>query len=124
MLAFLDLAPTPWTCLTETRASIVDLSGYDFSINETNCDAIGKSDRMSVYISHKGKSERALIFEYDPIERNPIPTLSFDSEGNLLITIASVATVFHQLHEWRERKITYNIGKEYYPAPERWPGER
>jgi hypothetical protein len=124
MLAFLDLAPTPWTCLTEKRASIVDLSGYDFSIRETNCDAIGKSDWMSVYISHTGKSEHALIFEYDPMEQNPIPILSFDPEGNFLITIASVATVLHEEHEWRGRKITYKIGKEYYPAPEQWPGER
>jgi hypothetical protein len=126
MLAFLDLAPGPWTCITETRETIVDLSGYGFLVKETNCDAIGKSDWMSVYISRAGRdrNRRSLISEYDPMERNPIPDFTVDPDGNLLITIASVATVFHQEREWGGKKIAYNIGKEYYPEPERSPGER
>jgi hypothetical protein len=54
----------------------------------------------------------------NPIEHNPNPAFSVDTEGDLLISIASVATVIRQEHEWRGENITYDVGKEYYPEPE------
>lgn len=111
-------------CQTDTVDTVHGLLGYDILVTDTNCDAIGNSDRVQVHISHAGQSERDVIFEYDPIERPWVPTFSTDAVGNLLISISAVATVFRQEHVWRGKTIAYNIGKEYYPEPKPPAGQR
>lgn len=93
-------------------------------IVETDCDAIGKWDRVSVYLYEPNENKSDPIFEYEPPEVNRLPAFSVDAEGSLLVSIATVGTVFRQEHVWRGKNITYNIGKEYDPEPEPSLGER
>ena len=47
-LAAIGLVPTPYTCMTETKTRITNLSGGDFEITDTGCDTLAKEEFVSV----------------------------------------------------------------------------
>jgi hypothetical protein len=117
-LASMGFAPNPYVCLDDTIDDI-QISDYDILLVDTSCDAIAKSDRISVSISRSGSRKGELIFEYDPMDYNRLPSFSVDGRGSLLVSIAAVATVFYEKHEWTGGNINYRVGREYYPEREK-----
>jgi hypothetical protein len=114
-LASIGLAQGPDTCLTETRETISDLSGYEFLVTETNCDTLAKTNWVRVFVSRAGDSKRDLIFIYDPTDDTLVPNIAVDPNGNIAISIAAVEAIVQQEREWRGAKVAYSIGKVYFP---------
>jgi hypothetical protein len=104
----MGFAPNPYICLADAVDDI-QIRGYDIRLVDTNCDAIAKSDRISVSISRSGSSESELILEYDPMNYNRLPSFSVDERGSLSVLIAAVATIFYQKDRWSGGNIIYNI---------------
>lgn len=119
----MGFAPNPYFCLDDAIDDI-QFSDYDILLVDTNCDAIAKSDRTSVSISHSGSPKGELIFEYEPMDYNRLPTFSVDDGGSLLVSIGAVATVFYEKHKWTGGNIKYKVGREYYPEREKLPPTR
>jgi hypothetical protein len=115
ILAAVGLAPTPYTCITETRKKIPNLSGFDFEITETDCSTLGEDASISVFVSKAGDNTKALLFKYGPAVDDLLPSLVVHNESNLSISIPIVSDVRFQEHRWRNMSIDYNIGHIDYP---------
>jgi hypothetical protein len=121
VLASIEFAPSPFACLTATRKTIVNPSGYNLAVTETDCGTLAKSDRIKVLVSAWPEAPHDLIFEYDPSEPDSLPAIKIAPDGDLSISLATVGTVFVQNRNWRGHAIKFNIGREYDPLPEREP---
>jgi hypothetical protein len=110
ILASVGLAPTPYTCITETRKKIPNLSGFDFEITETDCSTLGEDASISVFVSKAGGNTKTLIFKYGPAVDGLLPSIVMHNEGNLSISIPIVSDVVFQEHKWQNISIAYNIG--------------
>ena len=109
----------PNACLTETHKKIIDLSGLDFEISETNCDVIAKEDWVDVSVARTGWGGKTLLFRYDPGHPdNPLPTISRPDPRTIHIAIPWVSEILLRQYTWQGMAVTYDIGRVEYPAPE------
>lgn len=115
VLARLGLIWTPYTCITETRQKILNLSGYDFAITETDCSTIVEDASVSVYVSVTGERGRALLFKYGPASDTILPSITVSDRGHISISIPVIADVYLQRHRWCKASIDYDIGRVIYP---------
>ncbi|MEZ5785258.1 MAG: hypothetical protein R3D62_01940 [Xanthobacteraceae bacterium] len=106
------------TCHTESDRTIRDLSGLDFDIATTYCSTLVKTEHTKVYVSEKGRRDPKLIFEYDPIYWQRLPSISVPTTDRILITVPAVSSVVSRRHRWRGMWIDYDIGKIDDPGSE------
>jgi len=116
-LVLVELVWAPGACITETRQKIANLSGFDFEISETDCDAIAKTASVSVFVSTAGRNEKALLFEYDPYPTGPLPSIVVFDQGNISISTSDISEVIFQACKWKNSSIAYDIGNIEYPDP-------
>jgi hypothetical protein len=125
-LAYLGIIPKPFACNSETKRLVTDISGGDFEITYTNCDALAKEEFVSVYVTRtKGSgnpilakllNKRTLLFRYDPaMVDSPLPLVTTSSPGKVLISIPRVSSVLFQRRSWERTSIDYNIAQIDYP---------
>ena len=115
-LAFIDLAPNPYTCVTNDLKTIADLSGYRLSVKETDCDAIAKTDSIRVFIAKAGQGGGELIFQYGPILNATPPEFHVNARGDIVIAVSEIADIWVQRSRWRDVSIEYQIGRVQYPS--------
>ena len=58
--------------------------------------------------------EKTEIFKYEPDERNPLPVISMTPDHRIVISVASVASIYFKVEDWRGTPVEYNIGVVYY----------
>jgi len=126
-LAYIGVVPAPYTCSSETEKRIVDISGYDFEIVDTDCDALAKEEFVSVYVSKtegnknpllvKLLGRKTLLFRYDPAMWNsPLPLVTASGPNRILVSIPRVSSVLFQRRNWEHILINYDIGHVDYPG--------
>jgi hypothetical protein len=108
-------------CTTEILKTVYDLSGFDFEISETDCDALSKDASVSVLASKHGETKKTLLFKYDPIWYASMPLITPLDQRTVRISIPRVSSLFFQRDSWDGLSITYDIGVIDYPEakPER-----
>lgn len=110
----------PWrgpACITKSRKTISDPSGYDFEITDTYCSAIAHTATAYIYGWKRGERERTLLFEYDPVEIAGLPTVQLSAD-KIVITVPKVSSIFARRQTWRGMQIDYNVGRVIYPTKE------
>jgi hypothetical protein len=75
LLAIVGLAWTPFSCTTEVRARVAGISGFDFEINETDCDTLAKDASISVFASRTGRAKKTLLLKYGPAGVEELPVI-------------------------------------------------
>src|SRR6266446_1251074 len=122
LLTLVGLAPHLNPCITETHKKIINLSGFDFEMRETDCSTLVKDASVSVFIAKTGEQKKTLLFKYDPVlqyeqgvYRTVLPSVRFTAPGVLSIAISKVSTVFFQHDIWESLSIDYDIGLIIYP---------
>ena len=116
-----------FTCTTEERLKIENLSGVSFEVVDTACDTLAKEEAIEIYARRahpKGIrifsglwDRRTLLFRYDPGNPDtPLPSITRPSQSTILISIPDVASVLEQKHEWSNMSVKYDIGRVDYPA--------
>ena len=117
-----------FTCTTEERLNIDNLSGISFEVVDTACDVLAKDEVVEVYarkaypkgirIFSRLWDHRTLLFRYDPGTVNPdtpLPSITHLSQSTILISIPHVASVLEQKREWMNMSVKYEIGYVEYP---------
>jgi len=117
-LVVVELVWAPGACITETRQEIANLSGFDFEISETDCDAIAKTASISVLVSTAGGHEKALLFKYVPADDGTLlPSIAVSAQGGISISISKVASIYSKIQKWNNSSVDYDIGYVHYPDP-------
>ncbi len=125
-LAYIGVVPAPYTCSSETEKRIVDISGYDFEIVDTDCDALAKEEFVSVYVSKTEGNKnpllarllrrKTLLFRYDPgMWNSPLPLVTASGPNKILVSVPIVSSVLFQRRDWEHAHISYDIGHIDYP---------
>jgi hypothetical protein len=64
------------SCTTQTRRTFYNMSGFNFVVNETDCDSIGKQTWISVLVARGGRAPKNLLLQYVPAEYDvPYPVI-------------------------------------------------
>ena len=116
LLATVGLAPRPYTCLTETRGKISGLLGYDFEISETDCSTLSKDASISVFASKAGRTNKVLLFKYDPAGVDELPMLASVDQRTIQISVPRISIVMFGRDNWEDVSVIYSIGVIDYPA--------
>jgi hypothetical protein len=102
-------------CITETRGKISGVAGFDFEINETNCDFIGKEDWISIFVSRPGRPQKTLLFQYDPSDVYPFPVITPIGEHRVQISVPWIAEELFRRDGLKGLSVVYKIGGVQYP---------
>ena len=102
-------------CSTRILARIPKISGYDFEITETDCDAIAKESWISVFASKQGDGDKTLLFKYDPIYYEPIPEITPLDGNTAKISVPKIAVLLYQRDKWQSLRIHYDIRAIVFP---------
>jgi len=105
-------------CITETRKTISNLSGFNFEITETNCDTLAKEGWITIFASRVGENRKTLLFEYDG-DDDPLPDIRVSYDHNITISIPVVASIHTQHRKWKYGTIEYKIGRIAFPSVEK-----
>ncbi len=114
-------------CQAEKKLEIDDPAGYRFEVEYKSCDTLAKEEYVSVYATRvssksaglfsKWKDQRMLLFRYDPgREDNPLPSVTWPSQSEILISIPEVSSIEYQNYEWEQMSVKYSIGRVDYPT--------
>jgi len=95
--------------------NLTDISGYDFEITETSCDAIAKWGEVSIAAAPTGHQPKTEIFNYDPIAGRPFPTIRVSADRRILISVPDIYEIRVRLFQLGDVPITYDIGDIVYP---------
>lgn len=102
--------------IRETREKIVNLSGFDFEIIETNCDRLAKEDWITIFASKAGENRKTVLFEYVPNSYDdPLPVIRVSGDHNITISIPAISSIRVQHFKWQHGSIDYEIGHIDFP---------
>ena len=103
-----------------TTISTSSIAGLRFRVEDTDCDTLAKEEWVSVYGFADRDRGRTLLFKYDP-GSYPLPpiTIHLPDPKTIIIAAPSVSSVEFQLDTWNNRSIRYDIGRIYYPQPDK-----
>jgi hypothetical protein len=111
------LAPLIGACSTEVKRQIRDLSGFDFEIDETECDLLAKDAGSSILISSAGEDKKTVLFKFGPVDDDLLPRINVDKlHSTVLISISHISFIYLQTDRWRNMTIRYDIGHVDYPS--------
>jgi len=102
-------------CITESRGKMLNISGHNFEISETNCDFIAKEDHINVLASKPGQTKQTPIFVYSP-GRDPMPVIRSTGPHSIRISIADISSEILRMNNWEGLSIEYDIGEITYPS--------
>jgi hypothetical protein len=115
-LASVGLVPTFRTCITETRETVRNVSGFDFEISETDCSTLGEDASISVFASRSGQIRKTLMFKYGPAGVNPMPAITSIDPHTVQISVPRISDLIMQRSNLEGLSINYNIGIKDYPG--------
>jgi hypothetical protein len=111
------LAPLIGACSTEVKRQIRDLSGFDFEIDETECDLLAKDAGSSILISNTGEHKKTVLFKFGPADDDLLPAIKVDKQHSIvLISISHISFVYLRKDRWRNMTAKYDIGRVDYPG--------
>ena len=101
------------------------MAGWDFEVEDTNCDTLAKDDAVSVfavspqmnkYRASRWITPRRLVFKYDPggPDETP-PAITATGKDRVLISLPRASSVFSKKSTVGDTDVDYNIGKIDYP---------
>lgn len=108
--------PAHDTCTTTVLAAIVGVSGYDFEIQDRDCDLIANLDEVTVVVSRNGGTEKAPIFRYIPWKQPVVPRIEVIGERKVRISLAKVSSVDLCAESWQGLTIIYDVDHVSYPS--------
>jgi hypothetical protein len=104
-------------CITETRMRIPGLAGFDFEVNETDCDTLAKDAAISVFVSKAGHGRKALLIKYGPYSYpNDLPLITQSGTDAFDITIKRVSDIVCYNRTWKGLHFNYDISFVEYPS--------
>lgn len=102
-----------------------DLSGMQFEVTYTSCDAISHWDEVTVYVSKSASRESWLeksldlktpIFTYDPWNwDSPPPSIKALGDRRVQISVPKLTYVYFRAKKWNDVYINYDIRYVQYP---------
>jgi hypothetical protein len=110
------LVRAPHTCITETRTKLLNVSGFDFEISETDCSTLGEDASISVFASKSGQPGKTLLFKYGPAGTDPVAVITSVDEHTVQISVKRISDVVFQKDSWEGLSVNYNIGFIDYPG--------
>ena len=117
LLAPVGLPLTSFTCISETHKKISGLSGFDFEVVETDCDALAKDASISVFVSEPGHANKALLFKYGPAGLGPDPVISEIDAHSIQVSVPHISDEMFRRESFEGLSINYEIGIVDYPRP-------
>jgi hypothetical protein len=114
---------TAWSCTSEKRGGLDNVSGWDLEIEHTSCDLFAKDEAISVYATWHGSArglgwfrKRMLIFRYAPFSPDELLP-GFESSGphKILISVPEVSSISVQQYAIGDTAVNYHIGRIEYP---------
>ncbi|UWZ86964.1 hypothetical protein [Occallatibacter riparius] len=117
---------TAWTCTSEKKGGLSNVSGVDLEIEYTACDLLAKDEAISVYASpyQPGSKhgtwfrKRTLIFRYDPSGPDELlPGFESIGANRILISVPEVSSISVQRHVYGNTTVNYHIGRINYTKP-------
>ena len=115
LLATVGIARTPFDCITVTRGRIFGISGFDFEINETDCDTLAKTATISVFASRPGQTRKVLLFKFFPAYIDPLPVITAIDQDTVQISISEISSPFLRKDKLKDLSVIYKIDVIDYP---------
>ena len=117
LLLEIGLAPGTQTCMTETRATVHNLAGFDFEVVEVDCDMFAHDASLTVFALKpaRGPRERATLIRYDP-GGDDAPVIRSPAPGVVEIAIHEISSMFFCRNHIAGLEVHYTIGHIYYPS--------
>ncbi|HWE85275.1 MAG TPA: hypothetical protein VG267_10050 [Terracidiphilus sp.] len=113
------------SCITETEASLSNVAGWDFEVEDTNCDTLAKDEAVRVFAIRSDANlssltrllaRRRLVFQYDPWNQDElVPSITATGKNNILISIPRVSYIYKKNSLIGRTAVAYDIKKVEYP---------
>jgi hypothetical protein len=113
------------SCITETEAKISDVAGWDFEVEDTNCDTLVKDEAVRVFAIRSETNQsswgrifarRRLVFQYDPGDQDElVPAIRVTGKGSVLISIPRVSYIYERNKSVGGTAVVYDIKRIDYP---------
>lgn len=111
---------TAWSCSSELKGRLGNVSGWDLEIEHTTCEIFTKREAMSVFASRYLPAgsrrdwfrKRKLVFRYEPAGADDLLP-SFESPGRdrILISVPGVSSISVQNYFVGSTAVNYHIGR-------------
>ena len=106
--------PLPGICLKESMGAMLNVSGFDFEFEETNCDVIAKEALMTIFVSRRGERQRFALAKYE----GGIPTVTSIGPAKVRIRLGQVSGWNYRSDAWNDLQIVYDF-EIFKPFPNR-----
>lgn len=113
------------SCITESEAKFSNVAGWDFEVEDTNCDTLAKDEAVRVFAirSEANRSpwgrifaRRRLVFQYDPGNQDAlVPAISATGQNSILISIPRVSSIYQERRRVGGTNVAYDIKRIDYP---------
>jgi hypothetical protein len=113
------------SCITETEATKSNVAGWDFEVEDTNCDTLAKDEAVRVFaIRSEGSrsswgrffARRRLVFQYDPGNQDElVPVITAVGKNSILISIPRVSSIYEENKQVGGTTVVYDIKRIDYP---------
>jgi hypothetical protein len=113
------------SCITTSKAKVSNVAGWDFEVEDTNCDTLAKDEAVRVFAirSDANRSSwtrflarRRLVFQYDPWNQDElVPNIAATGNNDILISIPRVSYIYKQNRLIGHTAVAYDIKKVDYP---------
>lgn len=113
------------SCITESEAQISNVAGWDFEVEDTNCDTLVKDEAIRVFAVRSGAdrskwtrflARRRLVFQYDPGNQEAlVPAISTTGKNRILISIPRVSSIYEKNELVGATEVAYDIKRIDYP---------
>lgn len=112
-------------CITESEAKISNVAGWDFEVEDTNCDTLAKDEAVRVFAIRSGADQsswgrifarRRLVFQYDPGNQDAlVPAINAIGKNGILISIPRVSYIYEKNARVGDTAVAYDIKRVDYP---------
>jgi hypothetical protein len=106
--------PLPGICLKESMGAMLNVSGFDFEFEETNCDVIAKEALMTIFVSRHGEHQRFALAKYE----GGIPIVTSIGPAQVRIRLGQVSGWDYRRDTWNDLQIVYDF-EIFKPFPNR-----
>lgn len=112
------------SCITTSEAKFSDVAGWDFEVEDTNCDTLAKDEAVRVFAvrSDANRSSwirflarRRLVFQYDPWNQDElVPSITATGKDDIMISIPRVSYIYEQNRLIGHTAVAYDVRKVEY----------
>jgi hypothetical protein len=113
-VAFLFWLIIASTCRTEKVKKFYNMSGYNFEVTHTDCDAIAKWHFIDVLVAKGGSTRQTVLLEYVPAVE-ALPVIKLVGAKAFRISIPRISSLRLRRDRWENLSLDYDIGSIEYP---------